>query len=243
MPAAQRKDEVVGYSREGRPVTFEDVTLAARDMTELLSLKLTTGRCAKGFIVQLALAWCGLGQPLGRQLLLVDVHAVADQIGALEHAPKTRAVPTKPATMFCGPLEGLWHQHWFQAGFIVPNLLQESEKAGVGLIYERLRDHYGITRFDGKSIDETDIKLMAHAMVFDALDRRAGNMKPGVKSKPRLTGEWIVFAKCGRRNIYLTLAAHGETNEAILKRCLPALDEFPELAATPPFNRQGRKLT
>lgn len=196
--------DIVGYSTEGEPVTFEDVMLAAREVTELFSLKVTTGRCAKTLIAQAAGHWCRLEQRFGERSLLVDVHAVADQIGALERAPMSRAAPTKPATMFTGALEGLWHQHWFQAGFVIENLLQESERAAVGLIYRRLRDYYGRKKFYGKPIDEIDIKLMTHAMVFDALNWRAGNGKPGIQGRPRLTGEWIVFAKSNGSNIYLT---------------------------------------
>ena len=53
----------------------------------------------------------------------------------------------------------------------------------------------------------------------------------------RLTGEWIVFAKAGGRNIYLTLGGHEEPDEAILECCLPAAREFGELASAEPFSR------
>jgi hypothetical protein len=203
-------------------------------VAELLALKLTTGRCAAALIGVLAGHWCRMPQMLGGRPLLIDIHAVADQIGALENAPLSRAAPTKPAAEFtAGPLKGLWHKHWFQAGFMIKNLIDENEKSGLGLIHRRLRKHYSGVKFDGKPIDETDVKLLAHAAVFDALDYRAGNARRG--AKPRLTGEWIVFAKSQGRNIYLTLGSHDESNEAILQRCLPGVREFPDLECTQPF--------
>jgi hypothetical protein len=69
-------------------------------------------------------------------------------------------------------------------------------------------------------------------MVDAALSHRSGNIG---RKRSRLTGEWIVFAKTDRPNIYLTLAGHDETNEAVFSRCSMALKEFPELASLEPF--------
>jgi hypothetical protein len=169
----------------------------------------------------------------GHRLLLVDVHAVFDQIGELEKAPFTRVAPTKPAKPFtAGPLKGLWRKHWFQASFLVTNVLNETEKYGEMLIRKHLNSEFGRDRWIGELITEKLAGKLVHAMVDGALSHRLGGAE---RKRSRLTGEWIIFAKANGRNIYLTLAGHGETNEAVLSRCSLAPEEFPELASLPPF--------
>lgn len=206
---------------------------AATEVQEWLGLKITTGAYAQMLLAQLALHRCRVPQPFGDRSLLVDVHAVFDQIGAVEGAPLCRPHPTKPATEFKrAPLKGLWHQHWFQASFMPTNLLIENSRSGVELMLRRLRQHYGGEEFMGKLIDETDVKLMAHASVNDAFEQRAQRSSDGSGG---LTGEWIVFAKSNGRNIYLTLAGHEEDDTEIYRRCASALREYPELAELPTF--------
>jgi hypothetical protein len=130
-------------------------------------------------------------------------------------------------------LRGLWHKHWFQAGFTIENLALENERDGLKLMHIGLRDRLGSDCLDGRPIGKREVGAMAHAAVFDAMEHRAGTRKAGVRS--RLTGEWIVFARLRGRNYYLTLARHAETNEAILARCRAAAAEFPELSRPEPF--------
>jgi hypothetical protein len=238
---ALTSETIVGVDTEGAAVSFGMIADAVQHVREWLDLKLTTGACANGLVYQLAGHWCRMPQSFGATPLLVDFHAVADQIGALEKAPMVRAAKTKAATQFdTGPLEGLWHKHWFQASFMVRNLLQETEKNGVTLIMRKLNRQYGAKGWEGKLVDNEVVGLLAHAMVEDALEYRTGTAAPG--SKSRLTGEWIVFAKARGRNIYLTLGGHNETNNAILNRCAGALRGFPELAEMEPFrSREQRK--
>jgi hypothetical protein len=47
MAAGMRADTIIGYGAKSRPVTFDDVQDAAREVAELLALKLTTGHCAE----------------------------------------------------------------------------------------------------------------------------------------------------------------------------------------------------
>jgi hypothetical protein len=69
-------------------------------------------------------------------------------------------------------------------------------------------------------------------MVDGGLSHCSGSV---ARKQSRLTGEWIVFAKANGRNIYLTLAGHDESNEAVLSRCSLAPEEFPELASLAPI--------
>lgn len=227
-------DTEVGITAQGDTVSWSEIQDAVREIRGQLSAKLTTGVCATRLMYELAGHWCRMPQSFGRDVVLVDVNAVINQIGEMERARQPGAVPTKAASQFdAGPLKGLWHKHWFQASFMPENLANEMERHGASLIFKRLNDRYGRSGWDSRTIDREMVGLLAQASVFDAMDHRAGNTGRG--SGSRLTGEWIVFAKTGARNIYLTLGGHDETNEAILARCLPAQREFSELAALEPF--------
>lgn len=152
----------------------------------------------------------------------------------------TRAAPTKAEAPFTsGPLKGLWHKHWFQVDFLAANLLKESARHGEKLIRKHLNSVFGRDRWIGEIMTEELASQLAHTMVDGALSHRAGTR---ARKKSRLTGEWIVFAKSNGRNVYLTLGGHGETNKAILDRCLLALREFPELALLAPFAKDDPTL-
>jgi hypothetical protein len=148
-------DTILGETCEGRPVTWAEIEAAAKDMREWLQLKMTTGACSAGLIYQLARHYSRIPQSFGERVLLVDVHAVLDQIGELEKAPLARAASTKPAEAFtAGPLKGLWHKHWFQASFLTTNLLNETEKHGEMLIRKYLTAEFGRDQWIGEAITE-----------------------------------------------------------------------------------------
>jgi hypothetical protein len=213
---------VVGKTCEGQDVTWAEIELAVKDVKEWLELKMTSGSTSTGLVHQIARHYCRIPQMFGDRLLLVDVHAVFDQIGRLEKAPLTRGAPLKPEPLR-GPLKGLWHMHWFQASFLVKNLLNETKKHGDMLIQKHLNAELGRDRSIGETIGN---------LVCTTFEHRSGT---AARKRSRLTGEWIVFVKANNRNVYLTLAGHHETNEAVLSRCLPAAKEFPELASLTPF--------
>ncbi len=99
-------------------MTHREVSGALAEMRARMALKIVSGHCSERLLAQLAGHWCRMPQMFGDRELLIDVHTVADQIGVMEGAALSRAVPTKPATEFtAGQLAGLWHKHWFQAGF------------------------------------------------------------------------------------------------------------------------------
>jgi hypothetical protein len=226
-------ETIIGKTCEGRDVTLAEIEAVANDVREWLKLKTTSGSCSIGFVYQLAAHYCRIPQVFGDRLLLVAVHAVFDQVGDLEKAPLTRVVPTKPAKPFtAGPLKGLWRKHWFQASFLLTNLLNETEKHGEMLVRKHLNSEFGRDRWIGEVVTDKLAGKLVHAVVNGALSHRSGGAE---RKRSRLTGEWIIFAKANGRNVYLTLAGHGETNEAVLSRCSLAPEEFPELASLPPF--------
>lgn len=233
-PVPLTPDTIVGVNTEGKTVTLSRVLEACDEMREWLNIKLTTGAFTQRLVCELAGHWCRMPQMFGNVPILIHCLAVLDQIGAMEGATQKRAAPTKPAREFpVGPLKGLWHKHWFQESFIPTNLLLENEKNGEALLYKALNKHFGRNGWQGRPVADA-AGIIAHAAVFDALENRAGSRSKS--GRRRLTGEWIVFAKSGGRNIYLTLASHGETDEEILARCQSATADYPELKSVPPFS-------
>lgn len=232
---ATSDDTVAGETIEGDAVSWSQIHAATDYVREWLHLKLVRGACAGGLIHQLAGHWCRMPEQFGSFPIVVDVHAVMDQIGTLEGAPMTRAIETKPPERFdTGPLVGLWHKHWFQASFMLHNLMNENEKNGLSLFYRELNLQFPRKEWVGQQIDKRMTQLLAHASVDQAFRHRRGAGKRAGQS--RLTGEWIVYAQLGGKNYYLTLAGHGEDKVQIFGRCAPAIDEFPELSQLEPFS-------
>jgi hypothetical protein len=228
-------DTEVGITAEGDTVSWSEIQDAVRAIRSHLASRLRTGASATRLLYELAGHWCRMPQSFGGKVVLVDVHAVIEQIAEMERAAHSRPVPTKAPIQFdTGPLKGLWQKHWFQS-FMPENLANQMERHGASLIFKRLSERYWRNGWSSHTIDREMVDLLAHATVFDAMDHRAGSARHG--SRSRLTGEWIVFAKTRARNVYLTLGGHCETNEAILARCLPAQREFSELAGLEPFSK------
>src|SRR5437660_5677 len=139
-----RPETVVGQTCEGLPVTLAELNAAADKMQEWLKLKSTMGSFSDIIVYQLAQAYCRMPQCFGQRVLLVDIHAVLDQIAKMEKVPFARAAPTKRAAPFTvGPFKGLWRKHWFQASFLAANLLNETEKHGEMLIWKHLNEEFG----------------------------------------------------------------------------------------------------
>jgi hypothetical protein len=231
-------DLEVGITPDGTTVSWSDVCAAVGHVRECLRLRLRTGACAARLLYELAGHWCGLPQSFGDDPVLVDVFAAVDEIGEIERAETAWTALTKPACRFnSGVLEGLWHIRCSQGSFMKRDLKNEISKRGESLIIKRLVERYERHGWGAHTIDSEMVSLLTHAGTCESLDHRAGDTTGDTS---RLIGEWIVFAKTGGRNIYLTLGGHGEMNEAILERCLPAVREFKDLATTSPFSALQR---
>jgi hypothetical protein len=228
------KSDIVDYSIEGMPIRKLDIAWAIDDVKSSLDLKTTTGECSNFLIEQLANHHCRIPQIFGSKLLLVDIHAIYDQIGFLEGAKLNRSAPTKKTKIFTeGPLKGLWQKHWFQASFIFQNLSNENQRHGSNLIFENLRKNFNNKIPYGQTINDKMAGILSQASVFNAYETRAKQKRH--KNEGRLTGEWIIYAKSKGRNIYLTLATHDEDQQTIFSRCNPAENGFSELREKSPF--------
>lgn len=152
-----------------------------------LNLKRRTGRYSWGFLVEL------VHHSLRRK---VHIHAVYDEIGKLEGSD-IRPSRTKKPRQMRGKLRGLWHKHYFQAGFIPRNLIDETERMVKDGRWEKMfAPHYG--KYMHEFMDQ-----VGHEMVFGALEQRMRDN--------RLAGEFIVYEpQADGSNYYLTLGVHGE---------------------------------
>ncbi|MBS0250469.1 MAG: hypothetical protein JSR78_05330 [Proteobacteria bacterium] len=226
-------NEIIGQTVEGKAVTWAEIEHAVAELKKWLTVKLTTGACAKGLIFQLAGHYCRMPQQFRTRRLLADVHAVLDQIALMENSPMVRGIATKAAEPLRGGLKGLWHKHWFQAAFIATNLLNEMDKNGEMLLRKFLNAKFGREGWQGQLLTRRLAGELANVSSEGALSHRAGKDR---QKSSRLTGEWIVYAKTPKRNIYLALAGHSETDADILERCRYAPTEFPELQNKAPFS-------
>ena len=145
----------------------------------------------------------------------LDLHDVYDAIGALEGAAHTRPSATKPESQFRRPpLKGFWHKHHHHGSMIslVKNIHNHWAKGGVADLVAR--------HLEGEPVVTSQLtSRLAHEYVITGYQDRA--------SARELTGEWILFAKHGGINYYLTLGKHGESDDAIAHRVRQCEAEFP----------------
>lgn len=227
-------DEIVGVTTEGEPVFSDDLDWHLNEVRGWLDLKLGTGACAKELGMQLAKACCRIPQKLGEKEVLVDFHNVCDQIERLEGKSPYVAGNTIRATQFRHtPLKGLWHSHWFQAAFMAQNIALEMQRDNGKAAIEHALKLVGDKLTTGELTEAQLINAFTHSVVFGGYERRASRKKRS--NIGCLTGEWIVYAKSNNRNIYLSLGSHDEDAVEIKKRCLSAVEEFPELRDHPAF--------
>lgn len=151
----------------------------------------------------------------------INTHQMLDEVKYLEGLRNVSS--TKKAEQFKRqPLKGLMKKHFMDAGFIVQNI-------GVHFGHEyggnKKLDHLigeAFARNKTGYVDDEFINYLAHQSTVGMLENRA--------AKKAMTGEWIVFQSYKGENYYLTLAAHNEGDENILKRVNDAYDlNFPFL--------------
>ena len=114
-----------------------------------------------------------------------NIFPIIEEIGALDGSKNARPSRTKPAGQFKGRwLKGLWHKHYTQARFMLTNLKRHWTP-------DRLRclimNSFGSPEFS---------EDLSKGIVQGYWERG---------SEGRLTGEWLVLAKQGDVNYYLTL--------------------------------------
>jgi hypothetical protein len=193
-----------------------------------LAASLKTGRCAKILRNLMVVFEAGIPQRVQGRNYLFDPEAICETIKLLE-GEKASDITKGPCRYENGPLSGLYKKHFFQASFLPDNILLEIGRkrggGGLGIIYRKLNEHYGQGNYSGKTIDETDVQLMAEA-VFDSIERRA--------ARGGMTGEHLIYAKVPAGNIYLYASFHGEDAQRIADCVAVSLQDFPELAGIAP---------
>lgn len=152
----------------------------------------------------------------------IHIGMVTDEISSLEGLQKP--THTKDESRFNRePLKGLYKKHFFNPRYIPKNL---SNHFGIGTnktnsrFYKLIKDIAG----DKGYLTKNDAQILAQKFVWDGyLDR---------KKAGKLTGEWMIYAKYGGKNHYLTLALHDEGDQIIYDRILKnCRDDFPYLFA------------
>jgi hypothetical protein len=149
----------------------------------------------------------------------VSPHDILSAIRELE-AGETQQRGIKPATQFKNPpLKGLWHKHFFSAHFLVGNILRGLGKNGLEKLVTKVMD-------PNKSpvITQEMINELVHRVTNEPLEMR--------EAAKKLTGEWIVFLKRGRKNYYLCVNTHNAGDQVIYNRIMThCVRDFPDLPA------------
>ena len=137
----------------------------------------------------------------------LNVHAIVDEIHSLDGLLSRTS--TKKARCFrYPPLRGLWHQHFFDASYFVPNVgaFLGLADGGNGARLDEILDVF-FKEHAGQELTPALEAEMAFRILVQPFEDRA--------RRRRLTGEWIVFAKAAGRNVYLSLGFHRENHETL----------------------------
>ncbi len=147
----------------------------------------------------------------------IDPGCIIDEIKRLEALENDGH--TKEATQFKHPpLYPLWHQHYFSAHYLVPNIQNEIKK-NFKAIWDKSMGP------EGSRIEKQHIDDLVHNMVNGTIETRS--------DEKRITGEWLVFSKQATGNIYLCMATHTTGDQNIYdkiayccERQFPLLEPF-----------------
>jgi len=147
----------------------------------------------------------------------IDPRHIIDEIKRLEALDDDGY--TKEATQFKhSPLHPLWHQHYFSAHYLVPNIQNEINRS-FKVIWDKSMGP------EGSVIEQKYINNLVHNVVEGTIEKRS--------NEKRITGEWLVFSKQATGNIYLCMATHTTGDKNIYdkvayccERQFPLLEPF-----------------
>lgn len=125
----------------------------------------------------------------------------------------------KLATMFRKPpLKGLWHKHYFSAHFLAKNISLAHGKNGLEKLVSEVLD-------PSKPVITSEmIEELARRATTEHVEKR--------NAEGKITGEWLVFAKHGGKNYYLSLNTHTDGDQFIYDRIMEHCPrDVPELQA------------
>lgn len=154
---------------------------------------------------------------IGLDLNGIDPRHIIDEIKRLETLGSDGY--TKEATQFKRPpLHPLWHQHYFSAHYLVPNIQNEIKKNFKAIWDKSMGPESSV-------IEKQHIDDLVHNMVNGVIETRS--------DEKRITGEWLVFSKQATGNIYLCMATHTTGDQNIYdkiayccERQFPLLEPF-----------------
>jgi len=146
----------------------------------------------------------------------VSVREILDSVENLEAGEPHSGI--KPATQFKNlPLKGLWHKHFFSAQFLMLNIANALGKNGVQKLVTEIFDEKQSPTITQEMIDE-----LAHRVTHEPVEARDNDGK--------ITGEWIIFAKNGGKNYYLSVNTHAAGDQFIYDRIAEhCIRDFPDL--------------
>lgn len=147
----------------------------------------------------------------------IDPRQIIDEIKRLEDLDDDGY--TKEATQFKrAPLHPLWHQHYFSAHYLVPNIQNEINRS-FDAIWDKSMGP------EGSVIEIKHIDNLVHNLIEGTIETRS--------NEKRITGEWLVFSKQASGNIYLCMANHTTGDQNIYdklayccERQFPLLEPF-----------------
>ena len=149
----------------------------------------------------------------------IDPRHIIDEIKRLETLGDDGY--TKEATQFKHlPLYPLWHQHYFSAHYLVPNIQNEINR-NFKAIWDKSMEP------EGSVIEEKHINDLVHNVVNGTIETRS--------NEKRITGEWLVFSKQATGNIYLCMATHTTGDQNIYDKVAYCW----ELGSSLPFPTRG----
>lgn len=157
----------------------------------------------------------------------INTFAVTDVIQRLEGRSPFPSMTAKPRQFKGDALHGLWKVHFFDARFLVRNVLNEwSMFSAKSDKFEKLCARVAAEEEQAPSRVGWQGRLV-HEFVMEGYRQRA--------AKQKLTGEWLIFSVQEQKNIYLALSTHSvspeqdrEIYDALFALCG---DEFPDVFA------------
>ena len=135
---------------------------------------------------------------------VLNSFAITDVIQKLEGAGrdglKVREEPFKHA-----PLKGFWKAHFFDASFLMKNLINEW-----GLEFKESKKFEAlcvrvIAEEEGHPSPRGWQGRLAHELAISGYESRAKDRK--------ITGEWVIFGKHENKNYYLCVAKHSASKD------------------------------
>lgn len=148
----------------------------------------------------------------------LNAAAVMNEMLILETNGRSVAKRAQP---FKGKLlGGIMHKHFFQARHLPHNLVNQWPATNDQL-------HRAVKKIMGQYVGKT---VEASTLAREISERVVSGGFTQRQKQHALTGDWIVYKRHDRKNYYLCLARHDESDQEIFQRFAAAAEsEFPEL--------------